>query len=232
MAMRFDEILGQERAIATLRATLREGRIPNAYLFEGPWGVGKTRTALALAAALVCRTEGDEACGECPACVRAARFQHPDVRLLFPVMSDEDDPESIADRAAGRGRRPAPRLHLREGGLDPHRPHARPAARAGVQALRGAAPRRRAARRRPHARGPVLGDAQDARGARREHAVGADHVAAQPPAADDPLALPARALHAAARGDDRGIPARARGRAARRRRGCWRRSPRGACRAR
>jgi DNA polymerase-3 subunit delta' len=96
MAMRFDEILGQERAIATLRATLREGRIPNAYLFEGPWGVGKTKTALALAAALVCRTEGDEACGECPACVRAARFQHPDVRLLFPVMSDEDDPESIA----------------------------------------------------------------------------------------------------------------------------------------
>ena len=94
--MRFDQILGQERAVATLRATLREGRIPNAYLFEGPWGVGKTRTALALAAALVCRTEGDEACGECPACVRAARFQHPDVRLLFPVMSDEDDPESIA----------------------------------------------------------------------------------------------------------------------------------------
>jgi len=96
MPMRFDEILGQERAIATLRATLREGRIPNAYLFEGPWGVGKTKTALALAAALVCRTEGDEACGECSACVRAARFQHPDVRLLFPVMSDEDDPESIS----------------------------------------------------------------------------------------------------------------------------------------
>ena len=95
--MRFDDILGQDRAVATLRATLREGRIPNAYLFEGPWGVGKTKTALALAAALVCRTESDEACGECPACVRAARFQHPDVRLLFPVMSDEDDPESIAE---------------------------------------------------------------------------------------------------------------------------------------
>jgi len=94
--MRFDQILGQERAVATLRATLREGRIPNAYLFEGPWGVGKTRTALALAAALVCRTGSDEACGVCPACVRAGRFQHPDVRMLFPVMSDEDDPESIA----------------------------------------------------------------------------------------------------------------------------------------
>lgn len=94
--IRFEDIVGQERPIATLRATLREGRIPNAYLFEGPWGVGKTRTALALAAALVCRTGGDTACGTCPACVRAARFQHPDIRFLFPVMSDEDDPESIA----------------------------------------------------------------------------------------------------------------------------------------
>src|SRR5688572_19238106 len=94
---RFEDIVGQERAIATLRGTLREGRIPNAYLFEGPWGVGKTKTALALAAALVCRTEGDTACGTCPACVRAARFQHPDIRFLFPVMSDEDDPESIAE---------------------------------------------------------------------------------------------------------------------------------------
>lgn len=95
--MRFSEIIGQERAVLTLRETLRSGRIPNAYLFEGPWGVGKTRTALALAAALVCRTSSDEACGVCDACVRVARFQHPDVRFLFPVMTDADDPESIGE---------------------------------------------------------------------------------------------------------------------------------------
>jgi DNA polymerase-3 subunit delta' len=93
----FQEIVGQDRAIETLRATLRAGRIPNAYLFEGPWGVGKTRTALALAAALVCRTESDEACGQCDACVRAARMQHPDIRFLFPVMGDEDDPLAMAE---------------------------------------------------------------------------------------------------------------------------------------
>lgn len=98
---RFSSIVDQERAIETLRATLREGRIPNAYLFEGPWGVGKTRTALALAAALVCRTEKDEACGTCDACLRVARFMHPDVRFVFPVMGDEDDPESIAETLQG-----------------------------------------------------------------------------------------------------------------------------------
>ena len=95
--MRFEDIVGQERAVRTLRDTLRSNRIPNAYLFEGPWGVGKTRTALALAAALVCRTESDDACGQCDACLRVARFMHPDVRFLFPVMTDEDDPESIAE---------------------------------------------------------------------------------------------------------------------------------------
>ena len=95
--MRFSEIVGQERAVRTLRETLRSGRIPNAYLFEGPWGVGKTRTALALAAALICRTASEEACGVCDACVRVARFQHPDVRFLFPVMTDADDPESIGE---------------------------------------------------------------------------------------------------------------------------------------
>ena len=94
--MRFSEIVGQERAVRTLQETLRSGRIPNAYLFEGPWGVGKTRTALTLAAALVCRTLSDEACGVCDACLRVARFQHPDVRFIFPVMTDADDPESIS----------------------------------------------------------------------------------------------------------------------------------------
>ena len=94
---RFADIIGQDRAVTTLRETLRSARIPNAYLFEGPWGVGKTRTALALGAALVCRTESDEACGTCNACLRVARFMHPDVRFLFPVMTDEDDPESIAE---------------------------------------------------------------------------------------------------------------------------------------
>jgi len=94
---RFADIIGQDRAVTTLRETLRSARIPNAYLFEGPWGVGKTRTALALATALVCRTESDEACGTCNACLRVGRFMHPDVRFLFPVMTDEDDPESIAE---------------------------------------------------------------------------------------------------------------------------------------
>lgn len=50
--MPFSEILGQETARAALTAALKNDAVPQAYLFVGPEGVGKTTTALALAHAL------------------------------------------------------------------------------------------------------------------------------------------------------------------------------------
>jgi DNA polymerase-3 subunit delta' len=87
----FGTIVGQERAIGLLRSLIAGGRLANAYLFHGPWGVGKTTAALALARSLLCpqRTANGDACGECPACHRAARFQHPDLKFLFPVSGEE-----------------------------------------------------------------------------------------------------------------------------------------------
>jgi DNA polymerase-3 subunit delta' len=84
-------IVGQERAIGVMRALLSGGRLANAYLFHGPWGVGKTTAALAFARALLCpnRAASGDACGTCPGCHRAARFQHPDLRFLFPVSGEE-----------------------------------------------------------------------------------------------------------------------------------------------
>lgn len=46
-------ILGQDRAIATLDAALRSGRLHHAWIFHGPTGVGKFTTALAFAAVLL-----------------------------------------------------------------------------------------------------------------------------------------------------------------------------------
>ena len=46
-------ILGQQRAIETLRAGLRSGRLAHAWIFAGPRGVGKFTTALELARALL-----------------------------------------------------------------------------------------------------------------------------------------------------------------------------------
>ena len=80
----FDRILGQARPISLLKDALRSERISQAYLFHGPWGVGKTTTAMALASALNCESD-DKPCGECTACRKTSRFNHPDVRIVMPL---------------------------------------------------------------------------------------------------------------------------------------------------
>ncbi len=84
--MRFSEIHGQERALSLLRRSLRAGRLHHAYLFEGPPGVGKERTATALAARLLCEDDplaaDADACGRCRSCRALASGAHPDFHLI------------------------------------------------------------------------------------------------------------------------------------------------------
>jgi DNA polymerase III subunit delta' len=88
--MGFADILGQAPAVETLRRALASGRLHHAYRFEGPSGVGKELTALAVAQALVCETGGGEGCGRCGACRRAVTLStdephvplHPDVVFI------------------------------------------------------------------------------------------------------------------------------------------------------
>lgn len=51
---RFDELVGQEHIVKTLRNALETKRMAHAYLFIGPRGTGKTTTARILAKALNC----------------------------------------------------------------------------------------------------------------------------------------------------------------------------------
>jgi len=84
--MAFEEILDHEGAKRILAALLRADRIPGALLFHGPGGVGKTRTALAFARALLCEQGGEQVpCGDCPSCRKALKLLHPDLRFLFPL---------------------------------------------------------------------------------------------------------------------------------------------------
>lgn len=73
----FDGLVGQERAVAQLRAAARAP--VHAYLLVGPPGCGKRAAARAFAAALLCPRGG---CGSCGVCARAVAEVHPDVVVV------------------------------------------------------------------------------------------------------------------------------------------------------
>ncbi len=91
--MAWNSIIGQERAVDTLRRGLAQQRVAHAYLFYGPEGTGKRAAAIEMAKALQCVREEPEACGECPACVKVGRLVHPDVQVMFPYPGDVDETE-------------------------------------------------------------------------------------------------------------------------------------------
>jgi DNA polymerase-3 subunit delta' len=84
--MSFAEILGQEPAIKLLKNSLERGKVAHAYLFYGIEGIGKEKTARALARALNCLSpQGIEACsGECRSCLKMESGAHPDLIVIKP----------------------------------------------------------------------------------------------------------------------------------------------------
>lgn len=107
--MPFSDLIGQDRAVGSLRSALRRGTVHHAFLFAGPAGVGKGTAARLLAQALNCegmvRAKGqpdeavperaggmggpaagpphpDDPCGACTPCRKIAKGVHPDVLLL------------------------------------------------------------------------------------------------------------------------------------------------------
>ncbi len=78
------QILAQDSVTETLKRSVANHHLAHAYLFEGPGGVGKTKTAYALACALLCQKKSLTGCGACAICHRILEGQHPDVRIIFP----------------------------------------------------------------------------------------------------------------------------------------------------
>ncbi|MFQ3661948.1 MAG: DNA polymerase III subunit gamma/tau [Chloroflexaceae bacterium] len=77
----FDELVGQEHVVQTLRNAIVEERVAHAYLFTGPRGVGKTSVARLLAKAVNCLAAERAArpCGACAMCQEIAEGRAVDV---------------------------------------------------------------------------------------------------------------------------------------------------------
>ena len=78
------DIVGQERAVATLSRAVAAGRVAHACLFDGPESVGKRSAAIGLALALCCAERPGRGCGTCDTCRRILAGRHPDVLTFAP----------------------------------------------------------------------------------------------------------------------------------------------------
>lgn len=97
----FDEVIGQEGIVRTLKNAVAAGQVRQAYLFAGPRGTGKTSMARILAKALNC-AQGPTPTPDntCHACVAIANGTSLDV-IEMDAASQRgiDDVREIRDRA-------------------------------------------------------------------------------------------------------------------------------------
>ena len=90
--MTFDDVVGQEHVVRTLRHAIEADRIANAYLFVGPRGIGKTTLSRIFAKALNCTSpKGVEPCGACTNCQEIAAGRAIDVTELDAASHNKVD---------------------------------------------------------------------------------------------------------------------------------------------
>jgi DNA polymerase-3 subunit gamma/tau len=100
----FDELVGQEHVVQTLRNAIVEGRIAHAYLFTGPRGVGKTTVARLMAKAVNCTApEAERPCGQCESCIAVAEGHSVDVIEMDAAShTSVEDAREIIERVQFR----------------------------------------------------------------------------------------------------------------------------------
>jgi DNA polymerase-3 subunit gamma/tau len=95
----FDDVIGQEHVVRTLRNAIEQGKVHHAYLFVGSRGTGKTSMAKMLAACLNCeRGPTVDPCGVCESCVSIAGATSMDVIEMDAASNNSvDDIRELRD---------------------------------------------------------------------------------------------------------------------------------------
>ncbi|MDB4232704.1 DNA polymerase III subunit gamma/tau [Candidatus Pelagibacter sp.] len=77
----FDDLIGQDVVAETIQNSIKANKVPNAYLFTGIRGIGKTTTARIVAKLLNCSNGIDKLCKDnfCENCISISNSNHIDV---------------------------------------------------------------------------------------------------------------------------------------------------------
>jgi DNA polymerase-3 subunit delta' len=89
----WNKITGQEKVIDKLKSVYKNGKVAHAYLFKGMDGVGKDAVAIEFARLLNCTNvqPGDNACGECENCRKAASLKSDLLQFICALPSGKSE---------------------------------------------------------------------------------------------------------------------------------------------
>jgi DNA polymerase-3 subunit delta' len=113
--VRFSDVIGQAAVKESLTGMVKANRLSHALIFLAKDGTGGLPLALAMAQYLVCEKVNnnstpeaslfgeaepvaipDDACGQCPACLKAADMVHPDIHYSYPVIPRKSGDKPVA----------------------------------------------------------------------------------------------------------------------------------------
>lgn len=96
------DIIGQATAVEQLQKAISGDRMPHAFMFAGPAGVGRRTTAIALAKVLLCESAHEKkspaACGKCDSCRMMDADSHPDFQLIYKELAKFHEDADVRSR--------------------------------------------------------------------------------------------------------------------------------------